>query len=79
MRGQVDDAGDEPGRPRRRRGLERGLVQPDCPHTREPGRVVDPRLAVFADCAHRGAPPDPELAGDRGDRGAVLADAAADL
>ena len=42
-------------------------------------RVVDTRRAVGADRGHRGAPPDPELAGHRRDRSTVLADPTAHL
>jgi hypothetical protein len=59
--------------------LERGLVQPERLHAGEPGGIVDAWVAMLADRTHRGAPADTELARGRGDRGAVLADLAADL
>ena len=77
--GQIDDAGHEAGRAGRRRGLERGLVHPDRLDPVEAGGVVHPRRAVGADRGHRGAPADPELAGHRGHRRAVLTDPAAHL
>src|SRR6185437_14715686 len=67
------------GRPGGRGGLKRGLIHPDRLHPFQPGRVIDPRGAVVADCGHRGVPADAELAGHRRDRRSVLPDSAADL
>jgi hypothetical protein len=70
---QVDETGHIAGR-RQTGGLEEaGLVQPERGHPVQAPGVVHQRGAVVSHRPHDGRPADPQVAGHRGDRMAVLA------
>jgi hypothetical protein len=76
---QVHQASDVPGWRHAGRLEEGGLIQAKGGHTLQTTSVLHQRGAVLSHRPHDGRPADPEVAGDRGDRVGVGADAPAGL